>query len=497
MTADESTTERDRDPKPSDTRGTTAGTHEATVETDDAGPTSDPVQEADDPTTGPVDRDGNGTAPAGADPIEEATLVEDETTVSTGRWSGALSVALLAGATGLLLNETVVFVSAVVPLAYVAYAYGTPPPATSVAVTRELSESAPAPGDRLGVRVVVENVGDRAIPDLRVVDAVPPELTVLSGSPTACVSLRPGERAELEYAVWARRGEYTFGGTTLLARNTSGATERRRRLTNDRTVSVTDVAEGFALAGLTAGFTGRVPTDAGGTGLEFHSTRQYQRGDPMNRIDWNRYAKTTDLTTVDYRREEAATVVLLVDRRDQAALRRRTGEPTGTELCTHAADLLVDVLLGENDRVGVAFYGEGSYLRPAGGREQRNRLHAFLTDGPEMVEGDRNLLELPYDGRRTRDLVDHLPDDAQVIFLTPLTDDDPVDLAATLSAHDHTVTVVSPDPTTTETAGGTVARVRRADRLRDLRGNRVRVVEWSPDESVHAAVTRAARRWKK
>jgi len=51
------------------------------------------------------------------------------------------------------------------------------------------------------------------------------------------------------------------------------------------------------------------------SGLEFHATRNYQSGDPVSRIDWRRFAKTNELTTVQYREEQAVRTVLVVDAR--------------------------------------------------------------------------------------------------------------------------------------------------------------------------------------
>jgi len=59
------------------------------------------------------------------------------------------------------------------------------------------------------------------------------------------------------------------------------------------------------LRGLTTKYHGRVPTDVGGAGVEFHATREYRRGDPVKRIDWNRRARTGELATLELREERA------------------------------------------------------------------------------------------------------------------------------------------------------------------------------------------------
>ncbi len=62
---------------------------------------------------------------------------------------------------------------------------------------------------------------------------------------------------------------------------------------------------------------GQLTTDAPGDGFTFHSTREYQRGDPAGRIDWRGYAKRGELSTVNYEQWVSTTVVFVVDARRQ------------------------------------------------------------------------------------------------------------------------------------------------------------------------------------
>ena len=445
--------------------------------------------------------------------------------VSVGpRWDPGTTVALLAGAGGILTKNTTMFLAGVVGFAFAAYRYGTRPPDLDVAVERAIADRSPLPSRDVEVSLTVRNEGDEPIPDLRVVDAVPEQLGVVSGSPRHCTSLRPGEEATFDYTVRARRGNHEFGETTLVARNVGGSAERRatrRAVTpdtpdDDATITCRTRADDVPLPADTSSHPGQVTTDSGGEGVEFYATREYQPADPMSRIDWKRYAKTRELTTVDFRETRAATVLVVVDTRTLAHVARRDGEPDAVELGTYAAERLVEAFVRRNDRVGLALFGpEESYLDPAGGDEQVARVRAELEDTTPPGELDVGIFS---DRRRKRanesrfdTLRKRLPAGAQVVFLSPMADDYAVEVSQRFRAYGHAVTVVSPDVTSevrsaadeardaptreSTTPGAALERIERSERLAAVRSGGVQVVDWSPDEPIRTAVSKATARW--
>jgi len=454
----------------------------------------DRAQRATDPPAETIEE----AADDAADPeVEPARTVGEETTVVTGRWTVGLTLGMVAGAAGLLASSPALFLSGIVGFAYAAYGYATRPPSTEVLVERSLSDPSPVPGERIEVTVTVENVDSRSIPDLRVVDDPPIGLPVVEGSPAFVTGLNPGATASYSYVLKGRRGTHEFGPTTVVTRNVSGETERRRRLENGRSLTCRGRLEELPLDSLTVPYTGRVETDSGGEGIEFHSTRQYTHGDPMSRIDWNRYARTNELTTTVYRKTEAATVVVMVDDRARYRVVRRPGEADSLQLCRHAGRLVVDTLLDSNNRVGVAMFGDGAYLTQGGGRPQAVRARRLLEEGPDAFRDDDKHVQMAYGGERVRTMRRYFPENSQVVFVTPLLDDKPVRIARRLQGHGHEVTVVSPDTTSTDSPGETVSRIERTERVRSLRETSVRVVDWSPDDPLDVAVQRVRERWSR
>ncbi|WP_135302519.1 DUF58 domain-containing protein [Haloarcula amylovorans] len=437
-----------------------------------------------------------------------------------------LSVALVAGAAGVATGNAAIFVASTVGLVYAAYEAATQDPEPVLTVERSLEPAAPLPGEEVEVTVTVSNDGLDYLPDVRVVDGVPERLRVVSGSPRFGTALDADDSASFGYTVEARRGDHPFGETTVVCRDLTGTGECRERVRVETTVECSADIESLPLSAQTLPRAGRVRTRAGGEGVSFYAIREYQSADPMARIDWNRFARTNELATVEFQETAAASVVLLVDTRNPVSPRPRA--PNAVQFAVYAAELLGGTLLAEDNRVGAATFDECAYLRPATDRAQRRRLREFFGDGndegPSDEEADRFLAgvedgqlfqpvshleqyaserhEPGHEGSGTATdgggvvgtLDRTLPDGAQVVFCTPLLDDRAADAAKRLAAYGHSVTVLSPDVTTDETPGGALAEFDRAERLDGLRAS-VRVVDWTPTEPLAKALLRAESGW--
>ncbi|WP_267643660.1 DUF58 domain-containing protein [Haloarchaeobius amylolyticus] len=451
------------------------------------------------------------------------------TTVDTGRWNVGLTAALVMGALGLFTKNTTLFLAAAIGLSYAAYGYATRPPSLDLAVERSLSTTSPMPGEDVEVTVTVRNESDSPVADVRVVDGVPDTLGVVSGAPRHLTSLLPGEEETFTYTIKARRGVHEFEQATLVTRNISGATKAETAVDLPDRISCRAGIDDVPLGNRTISYTGRIETDTGGEGTEFYQVRKYQRSDPMNRIDWKRFARTGELRTVEFRESRAASVVVVVDTRYESRISRRPEEPDGVELSMYAAGRLCGALLNDGNRVGLARYGGTfDYLEPGTGDEQAVRIRKNLSlaasttipvadgadadanatadddGGADSWQGEAPTPEdtdgpapkpTPDGGWRVDWLRRRIPNEAQVVFVTPMMDDGPFETLRRLRAAGHEVRVVSPDVTSDESAGSKLESIRRDTRLRTLRGRKTKVIEWSPDQPLFAAIEMAMRRW--
>ncbi|WP_226012817.1 DUF58 domain-containing protein [Halomicrobium salinisoli] len=429
-----------------------------------------------------------------------------------------LSVALVAGAAGVTTSQPVLLSAAAVGLVYAAYEAATPAPRPDLTLERTLSTASPMPGERVEVTVAVTNDGAAPLHDVRLVDGVPSRLAVVEGSPRFGTALEPGERATFSYAVRARRGDHAFGETTVVCRSLSGDEEVRETVRADSELSCRVTVDEVSPGTQTLPYPGRNEADDPGEGVSFYGVREYESTDSMRRVDWKRFARTGELTAVQYEARRSAAVVVLVDARLEFA--RTDRSPTATQFAKYAAERVGTALLDGDDRVGAALYDDGAYLAPGTGRTQALRLRRLLiheahpdaapSDGAATAAGFDGRVFLygasgdgPSIGRGARrgptdvpELHQRLPDRAQVLFCSPLLDDEAADVAAALSARDRDVTVVSPDLTSDETPGNAVERIERRERIDRVR--RIgRVVDWDVDAPLPRAIERATERWSR
>ncbi|ELZ30493.1 hypothetical protein C475_00075 [Halosimplex carlsbadense 2-9-1] len=483
----------------------------------------DEAEAVDEPSVGPGDgtgspsagasgRDGEAAGAAVASDADAADAPADGTETagpatatvrssrlrSTNHWVGFATLVFGSAGLGAIVRSRPLMLAAVVGVGYLAYANTTEAPEPELTVERRLSEEEPEPGDTVEVTVVVENVGEAALADLRVVEQVPEALAVTDGPARAATALRPGARMTFSYTVLARRGAYRFEGLTVIARNASGSRERELDVGTEPAaitcLAPVDATETVPLRGLTSPYTGRVSTDSSGEGTEFASLREYQHGDSLSRIDWNTFARDRTLTTMEFREERMATVVVVLDLRPGAYLQAGDDGPHAVDRGIDAARRVFNSLLDTGDRVGIAaFAAETVWLSPGAGPTHRARAR-------ELLSTHSALSPLPPDGRvyvrlQLRRLAQRLDDDAQVVFVSPMPDDTSTVIARSLHVRGHAVTVLSPDPTMGDTPGRRLAAVDRSNRLNDLRGSDVRVVDWDGDERLAEALERAGRRW--
>lgn len=461
------------------------------------------------------------------------------------RWAVGTTGALLAVALGALFADPVLLAAAVVPLVFVAYgALSAIPADPTVAVERSVSPDDPGPGERVTVELTVENTGARTLADVRAVDGVPDELAVVAGTPRLATALRPGSEATTSYEVVARRGDHPFESVTVRIRSLAGARRTTGTVdaTGDERVVCANAVSGAGIREATLPRTGTLPTETGGSGVEFHSTRDYQSGDPINRIDWRRYARTTDLTTVQFREEHSMRVVVVVDARSPGMVVPQAGYPTGAELAAYAGERLHDVLRTGGHAVAVTAVGlsDADVDTPVPGEipwvgTDERRSEAAATDLFRAVgraadrrtddggTGDRAAADGSGEevaaaagpggparaatgtrqprGTEARDrLLARLPPDAVVVLCTPALDDWPVDFVQQLAVRGYATVTVSPDVTGAEggvgvdTPGAIAAGLDRQVTLRRLGRGGAAVIDWSLAEPLGVALRLSLRK---
>ncbi len=444
--------------------------------------------------------------------------------------NGGLAMALVLVGAGLLLAETLLVTAGVIPLVYLLYrTVSTVPDDRQLSASRNFDAAGSVPGATVDVELTVENTGDSVLSDIRVIDGVPEELAVVSGSPRNGTALSPGEAMTISYTVVLNRGHFAFDDPVFRLRSMAGTDTVTETVPveGESSLSAANALSEPPVADDTLTQAGSVPTEKGGPGLEFHATRQYHHGDPMNRIDWHHVAKTGEFVTVQYRQEQKDQTVIIVDCRPCGRVTPQVGYPTGVGMAAYAGERLYHAL----DRTGVfttvtavGLDGELPQLTEPDGlpwiqasgevegtpRSLFRGIHSIAGTGadrfpvrPAVEKGETvtnetaahdGLTKARSDGGSpswSERLLARLPTDGQVIICTPLLDDWPVEFATELAGREYSSIVVSPDVTTGYSQGKRLAGVLRRQRLRRMERYGVDTVDWPIDQPIEHRLRRA------
>lgn len=426
------------------------------------------------------------------------------------RWRGAVVAAFFAFLAGLVAGSYEVLALSVLAFVFAAVGYSSSAPEFGVKLTRELDDDdAPSPGQPVEVTLTVENTSGRRQPDVRVYDSLPEEAGLVEGSASFAVSLEEDGAHSHSYSCLTPRGSHEFGEATVeqadLMRTTVTSVELHPD--GDRDMTCETVLESHPFMDQTVTSVGRVPTGDGGEGTEFHSTREYRRGDPVSRIDWRGFARTGEPSTVLHRMQRAVTVVFLVDDRSQAHLKPRGDGPDSLDLTLYAASRGVAASVDDGNSTAVTSLG-GQWIPPGSTGSFAERAVRVVE---EMDAGSTASLTDP---RLVDSLTARLPRGSQVVFCTPTVDEDVQELCRRLEASGHQVMVVSPDLTSSyasspadsgipagDSGGSRVSHgvrleaVRRACWIDRLRSQGVAVADWSPTEPLSVELARLRERW--
>lgn len=435
---------------------------------------------------------------------------QPETVRSTGRWRGIVTVSLLALAVGILAKRPSLLLVAAVGVAFVAYPRITSVPNPDLSVSRRVNPESADEGDIVDVHTTIRNEGEETLFDLRVIDGTPPMLSVCGGSPRCASALRPGGEVTLEYELRARPGRHQFQPTTLLCRDASGSIEIETAATAESPIECAARVPTVPLRARSRHRTGPLVTNEGGSGLEFHTVEEYKRGDPASRIDWRRFARTGELTSVAFRTERLADVVICVDARPEAYRASAATEPHAVVHAVDAAGRIGDALFDANHRVGLAAFGSTAcVLSPGSGRDHSDRFHRHLATDPALtlvpppstrgadtrfsiVSPRKSDANSSLDCQLSR-ILTQIGSNTQVILLTPMCDEEASLIAHRFESVGTAVTVVSPDVTTDRTVGSRLVRLERDHRLTAVRNAGIPVVDWDPEESLGVALAAVER----
>lgn len=373
------------------------------------------------------------------------------------------------------------------------------PEGLDLSARRSMSEERISPGGTITIRLTVKNHGGN-IEQVRLSDPLPKFLEVIDGAPDRIVTIPSGGEVSWSYTVRGSRGSHTFDGIHVTADDSFGLLEQRALLSAPGQIlvlpSLMRIRHISILPRQTRVYSGVIPANQGGTGIEFFGVREFQIGDSPHQINWRVSARHENvLFSNDFQQERVADVGIVLDGRK--SVNEFGGGRSIFEESVRAAVAVSNSLLAEGNRVGLFVNGHKSkWTSPGYGKYQRERIMRALALAETGEDMSFKSLTVP---RRL------FPQNSLIILISPLTPED-LDLLGGLRAFGYQLIVISPDPVTFE-AGGLnatpsvelsmrILRLQRETMLREMRHMGIQVVNWDtakPFEQVaHAALSRPA-----
>jgi uncharacterized protein (DUF58 family) len=331
----------------------------------------------------------------------------------------------------------------------------------------------------------ITNRGDK-IDLASIEDELPSGLRVVQGDHRALVSLPTKETIRIEYKVRGLRSLYKFSRLNLIVHDRLGLFNIHKQLFSPGEFFVLPEINKLKRVNIqpkqTQMYSGIIPSNLGGQGVEFFSVRKYQPGDPVQHLNWKIISRQdNDLYTNIFKQERVADVRIILD------ARARNGplqiENPIFDHCVNAAASIIDVLIHEGNRIGLLIYGKYLDISPPGyGKIQRERLLRALS---RAEAGYSPVFErLDYIPMR------FLPIESQIILISPLNFED-LNTLIGLSAKGYRIKIISPNPIKIYThaskvenevaLGVRIARLERDLLLSRLRRRGVVVVDWDTE----------------
>jgi len=361
-------------------------------------------------------------------------------------------------------------------------------------VTRSL-EPKRVNSDKLAIiKINVTNLGDD-LEEVLVEDICPIGLDLVGKKPNMLSPLPTGGKVVLEYPVKGYRGSFNFDNVRITANDHLGVFQQSMLISAPEELVFYPVIPKLKRVNIrptqTRGYAGPILSRQAGSGLDFFGVREYQSGDPRNRINWKLSERhSQSIYTNDFERERFANIILLLDARMRNEI--RFGKESLFEYSVLATASLADVFLKDGNRVGLLIYGfDPKWTFPGYGRPHKKRIEKALLQAKAEESGLFGHMDhLP---------VRQFPARSQIVMVNPLLSNDAT-IFTRLKKYGFSILVISPDPIDFEKKMVTasdkpeileeihlatrIASLERKLRIREISKIGIPIVNWRVDASL-------------
>jgi uncharacterized protein (DUF58 family) len=330
---------------------------------------------------------------------------------------------------------------------------------------------------------------------ISVIDSLSKNATLIDGENQFLGPFVQGQSVQFSYRVTLPRGKHVFSKSLVTTWSRWGLASRMETISHESIIIAHPRTEPVGAITIhprrTRAFAGPVKANRGGQGLDFFGCRSYVPGDDIRRVNWRAYARQDTLIVNEYELERLADVNVIVDARLQAHC--QLGKETTFDHSIRAAGSLASHFLRAGNIVGLLVYGDlVHWVFPGVGKRHERKIFDALASS---YAADKEVFE---DLRKVPTRL--FPAQSQLIFVSPLTDEDDVEVIALLIDQGYSIILVCPHATTWETEQiGSSASAQIASRMANLRRSLfldslirtgTRIVNWDVAEPLAHAIER-------
>jgi uncharacterized protein (DUF58 family) len=341
----------------------------------------------------------------------------------------------------LVLRETAL-TAFVIPTALLLVLSSHVPEAPDLKVARRICPRRSFGDEDIDVSVEIYNNSDEMVNELEFEDQTSEQLNVDAGTRTLTTHIRPHERVEFSYRISApRRGNYVLGPILLRRADVMQFHEYKSVVPIRDEVTVMPKIEKLGPIALRARRVGQwpgvVPSRRTGLGTEFFESRPYEPGDELRRINWKASAKVGVLMTNEFEGEQVTDVLVVVDGSEGTLSRLFDFDVAEFELSLAAS--LCSQLINQGNRVGLSVYSAvRTWVDPGFGKRHLLRL----LNGLAVANPGRASIPLQYAVESV--IVSMVAAKSVVAFISPLMDDQIVQVIANLAARGYEIMCFTP-----------------------------------------------------
>lgn len=287
--------------------------------------------------------------------------------------------------------------------------------------------------------LILENRG-ASIALLGCKEVLPYRVEVVDGKAGTLTPCPGNTHLSLNYTIRAPRGVYVFPGVNVFSWNRFSIIPTRIFLPLTTTCyflpRVEKIEEVKIRPRRTRVYAGAVKANLGGNGLEFFGCREYTFGDDIRHFNWRAYARRGDIIVNEYEQERIADITLILDARE--FVNTRIGNQQTFDYAARAAATLANHFLQMGNGVGLLIYGDYlNWTYHGYGHSQQERISETLA---KAVPAEKFVFEdLRYIPTRL------FPSRSQLVIISPLADEDDVEILGELHARGYRIILLSPN----------------------------------------------------